>query len=333
MRIPVSPTPAAPVAAPLPTPPPAESPVNETRLVDTFVRLVQIPGPTYEERPVADYLKGEFQALGLAVEEDDAAEKVGSNSGNLIVRVPGNTPGAPKLLFASHMDTARLAVGVKPQVRDGVITSDGRTALGGDNRGGVAEILEAVREVKESGLPHGDVELLFTVAEEAGLEGARALDASKISPKYAYAVDAFLPNQIYIQGRHLLGDGEITAEDVHRFKTEGPNAPIVPPSGTDLSPAEREILDFTAKAMQQEGLTPEFRRIEYAGTDAIALRRKGFNAISLGAGEDRPHTRQERMEVKSLVNATRLIKRLILNAAMAAVPGPAGLAGAVAARA
>lgn len=305
-----------------------DPPVNEQRIVDTFLKFVQTPGPSYQERPVAEAIKAELATMGLTAEEDDAGEKIGGNSGNLIVRVPGTVPGAPKLLFAAHMDTVPLAVGVKPVIANGEIKSDGRTALGGDNRAGVVEILEAVREVKELGLPHGDLELLFTVGEEQGLLGARALDASRISPKYAYAVDVFKPNQVYVQGRHLFlaPEEQFTAAEVERFHEHGPDAPIVPPDSVDLTPQEREILDFTTKAMEQVGLQPEFRRIEFAGTDAVALRRKGFNAISLGAGENRPHTRHEKVEIQDLVNATKLVRQLIVNAAAAAVPGPVGAA-------
>lgn len=319
--------------APPAKPPFEEPPVNEARLVDTFVKMVTTRGESRNERAVADTIKAELATMGLTAEEDDAGRKIGGNTGNLIVKVPGNTEGAPTLLFGAHMDTVPLAVGVKPVIQDGVIRSDGKTALGGDNRAGVSEILEAVRSIKEHNLPHGDIELLFSVGEELGLLGARALDSSKINPTYAFAVDVFKPNQVYVQGRGLfaLPDREPTAEDVRRFKEEGPEAPLIPPDGIELSPKQREILDFTAKAMKDVGLTPEFRRIEYAGTDAVALRRKGFNAISLGAGENRPHTVKEQVEIKDLVDATRLVRRLIVNAALAAVPGPAGLATAVAA--
>ncbi|HXE73210.1 MAG TPA: M20/M25/M40 family metallo-hydrolase [Candidatus Nitrosotenuis sp.] len=304
--------------------------MNESRLVDTFLRLVQVPGPTYEERAIADAIKAELASMGLQAEEDRAGEEIGGNAGNLIVNIPGNVPGAPALLFAAHMDTVDLAVGVRPQMQDGVIRSDGSTALGGDNRAGVAEILEAVREVQENHLPHGDLQLVFTVGEEGGLLGARALDPGKLKARYGYAVDVFKANQIYIQGRHLLGDPEtpITAEEVRRFKETGENAPIIePPPDTELTPAEREILDFTTQAQQDLGMTPEFRRLEFAGTDAIALRRHGLNAISLGAGENRPHSTSEFVRVEDMVNSTRLIRALIHKAALAgAVGGPVGAA-------
>ena len=135
-------------AAPSPTPlTPQTPPINEDRLVDTFLHLTQIPGPTGNERKVADELKKQLGSLGLTVTEDDAAKKVHGNTGNLLVNIPGNVPGAPTLLFASHMDTVPLAVGCRP-IREGdVIRTDGSTALCGDCRAGCSELLEATPKI------------------------------------------------------------------------------------------------------------------------------------------------------------------------------------------
>lgn len=322
----------------------AQTPVNEQRLVDTFLRLVQVPGPSLRERPIADQLKKELSELGLTAREDDAGKVLGGNAGNLIVDIPGNVAQAPSLLFACHMDTVPLAVGVKPQIEKGIIKSDGTTALGGDNRAGCAEVLEAIREIKEQNLPHGPIQLVFTVAEERGLLGAQELDPTQLQADFAYAVDVFKPHQIFTQGRHLLNQPIVLDEHtMDRLHTERQNAPIEPPDWLRLTFEEREILNFTAGAMQDIGFTPEFRKLEWGGTDAIALRQHGFNAISLGAGENNPHTRRETVEVKDLVDATRLIKGLVARAAAvgqerqaarqaaAAVGGPVGAALAQAA--
>lgn len=239
-------------------------------------------------------------------------------------------------MFACHMDTVPLAVGVKPKIENGIIRSDGTTALGGDNRAGCAEVLEAMREVFEQKLPHGPIQLVFTVAEEKGLWGAGELDPKQLKADYAFALDVFKPNQIYTQGRHLLA-GPITEADLDRLHQERDKAPIEPPDWVRLTPNERKILDFTAETMQEIGFTPEFRKLEWGGTDAIALRQHGLNALSLGAGENNPHTRNEYVEVKDLVNATRLVKGLIAKAAAqgsataqaaaaAAIGGPVGAA-------
>jgi di/tripeptidase len=299
-----------------------DPPVNQDRLVDDFLELVVVRGETRNERLIADKIKSELAEMGLEATEDNVGEKIRGNTGNLLVNIPGNVEGAPSLLFAAHMDTVPLAVDSKPVIDDGYIKSDGTTALGGDNRAGVAEILEAVREVKEHNLPHGDLQLLFTVAEEGGLLGAKNMDPSLLTADYGFAVDVFEANQLYTQGRHLLANGEepigeehFTPEGVKAAKEAARNAPVIPPSHLRLSDDEKDIMNLAAGSMQDLGFEPEFKRIEWAGTDAIALRRHGMNAISLGAGEDRPHSRSERVEITDLVRSTQLIRSIIANAA------------------
>lgn len=306
-----------------------DPPVNQERLVNDFLELVVVPGPTKDERQIADKIKEELKEMNLEAVEDNAGEKIGGTTGNLLVNIPGNVEGAPSLLFAAHMDTVPLAVGVKPVMADGYITSDGTTALGGDNRAGVAEILEAVREVKEHNLPHGDLQLLFTVAEEGGLLGAKALDPKVLTADYGFAVDVFEANQVYTQGRHLLVTGEegpsiaeqnLTADDVRAAKKAAWNAPVVPPEHLRLTEDEKKIMGLATDSMQDLGWEPEFKRIEWAGTDAIALRQHGMNAMSLGAGEDNPHSKQERVEIADLVRSTQLIRQIIANAAEGGTP-------------
>jgi di/tripeptidase len=288
---------------------------------------VTVRGETRNERLIADKIKEEAAEMNLEVFEDDAGPKIRGNTGNLWINIPGNVEGAPSLLFAAHMDTVPLAVGCKPVIEDGYIKTDGTTALGGDNRAGVAEILEAVREVKENNLPHGDLQLLFTVGEEGGLLGARALNPELLTADYGFAVDVFEANQLYTQGRHLLVDGQqpvgeehFTPEGVCAAKEAARNAPVIPPEHLRLSEDEEKIMGLATDAMQDLGFKPEFKRIEWAGTDAIALRNHGMNAISLGAGEDNPHTRSERVEIADLVRSTQLIRSIISNAAEGAGP-------------
>ena len=298
-----------------------DPPVNQDRLVHDFLELVQVRGETRNERQIAEKIKSELGEIGLQATEDQAGDKIGGNTGNLLVNIKGNVEGAPSLLFAAHMDTVPLAVNPKPVIEDGYIKSDGTTALGGDNRAGVAEILEAVREIKENNLPHPDMQLLFTVGEEGGLLGARALDPKVLTADYGFAVDVFEANQLYTQGRHLLAGGEkpiseehFTPEGVHAAKDAARNAPVIPPEHLRLSDQETKIMNLAADSMKDLGFEPEFKRIEWAGTDAIALRNHGMNAISLGAGEDNPHTRGERVEIADLIRSTQLIRSIVANA-------------------
>jgi tripeptide aminopeptidase len=124
--------------------------------------------------------------------EDDAGDKVQGNAGNLIVNVKGNID-APAVLLMAHMDTVVPGNGKKPQVVDGVLKSDGNTILGGDDVAGIVIILEALRGLKEQSLEHGDIQAVFTIAEEVGLLGAKNLDYGKIHSKYGFVLDSSGP--------------------------------------------------------------------------------------------------------------------------------------------
>ena len=89
----------------------------------------------------------------------------------------------------AHMDTVEPGSGKVPIINGDIITSDGTTVLGGDDLAGVACILEAIHVLKEQQMPHGDIYVVFSIAEEGGLFGAIGLDISKIPAKYAFVLD------------------------------------------------------------------------------------------------------------------------------------------------
>lgn len=191
-----------------------ENPVNKKRLVDTFLKLVSIDSESYHERKMADFLKKELKSLGLHVEEDDAAEKLAEHyartagkgktgeeaekidpAGNLWTCLPGNLPSEEEnrkkaLLFSSHMDTVSPGNNKKAVIHeDGTITSDGSTVLGADDATGLAEILELIHILKEYNIPHPDIEILFTAAEEPYCQGSRLFDFQKLHARTAYVLD------------------------------------------------------------------------------------------------------------------------------------------------
>ncbi|AMX82977.1 hypothetical protein GS3922_04360 [Geobacillus subterraneus] len=164
--------------------------VNEQRLVDEFLELVQIDSETKHEGEIAKVLKQKFEALGLEVIEDDAAAKTGHGAGNLICTLAATKDGIDPIYFTSHMDTVVPGKGVKPSIRDGYVVTDGTTILGADDKAGLAAMLEAIRVLKEQNIPHGVIQFIITVGEESGLVGAKALDPSLIQAKYGYALDS-----------------------------------------------------------------------------------------------------------------------------------------------
>jgi tripeptide aminopeptidase len=164
--------------------------VNQERLVNEFLELVQVDSETKFEAEIAKVLKEKFSALGVEVFEDDTTGETGHGAGNLICTLPGTKEGVDTIYFTSHMDTVVPGKGIKPSIRDGYIVTDGTTILGADDKAGLAAMLEAIKNLKENNIPHGTIEFIITVGEESGLVGAKALSREKITAKYGYALDS-----------------------------------------------------------------------------------------------------------------------------------------------
>jgi len=162
--------------------------IDETRLLQTFLDLVQIDSPSGQEAAVAADLADRLRALDLDVSTDRA--------GNVLGRWEGS--GAP-LLLSAHMDTVAPGIGIRPIVEDGVIRSDGTTILGGDDKSGVAVILEALTVLHEQGR-RSAVEVAFTVKEETGLIGAQAIDPGWLRAREALVLDSGGPLNAVVHG-------------------------------------------------------------------------------------------------------------------------------------
>lgn len=163
--------------------------VNRKRISEEFCSLVEIDSLSFGERGMGDILKKKLVELGFSVHEDDAEQYYGGNCGNIYGYLEGTQAG-DALLFSAHMDT--VGPGLKKKAvlhQDGTITSDGSTVLGADDLSGIVSILEAVRTIKEQGLPHRSIEVLFTIAEEVYIRGSEAFDFSCIKSKEAYVLD------------------------------------------------------------------------------------------------------------------------------------------------
>ncbi|MBS3951188.1 MAG: M20/M25/M40 family metallo-hydrolase [Peptococcaceae bacterium] len=158
-------------------------------MVQEFISLVSIDSQPLKERQVADALLIIMQDMGLEAFEDGIAKQIGGDTGNIIAKVKGTLPKKPVVAFAAHLDRVSPGLGIKPQIRDEIIYSDGTTILAADDLAGVVQMLEAVRVLKEQNIPHGDVELLFTVSEESGMLGAKNLDRSLLKADVCYFLD------------------------------------------------------------------------------------------------------------------------------------------------
>lgn len=161
-------------------------------IVEVFTILNRPPHPSWHEEAISRALAGHLAGLGLTVRQDEFH--------NLTADVPP-TPGregAPLVILQGHLDMVCAAApgsgydpardSVAVTEREGFLRSDGRSSLGADNNLGNAAVLWLLGQ----GVPHGPLRLLFTVAEEVGLEGAKRVDPAWLAgARYLINTDGF----------------------------------------------------------------------------------------------------------------------------------------------
>ncbi|MDA9436410.1 peptidase T [Bradyrhizobium sp. CCBAU 51627] len=171
---------------------------------------------TEKQKDLGRVLVSELKAIGVADAHLD-------DYGYVYATIPSNTPKkVPAICFCSHMDTSPDVTGkdVKPQVvenyRGGditlpadpsqvirfaehpalkhqigndIITTDGTTLLGADNKAGVAEIMDAAHFfINNPDVKHGTIKILFTPDEEIG-RGVDNVDIKKLGADFGYTMD------------------------------------------------------------------------------------------------------------------------------------------------
>jgi len=162
--------------------------VNTDRLLNLFMDLVQIDSPSLGERNLVDRLKGELKVLGGEIREDNTGEKINGNAGNLIADFTGSI-NYPLIILSAHLDRVEPGRRIRPVIRDNYIVSEGDTILAGDDIIGVAAIIETLKILDERGIEHGPLRVIFSVAEEIGLKGAKGLALSELEADFALVLD------------------------------------------------------------------------------------------------------------------------------------------------
>lgn len=169
------------------------------RMIETFLGLVRIDSPSGEEREISEWLEKDLKRLGGDVVMDDAGQRAGSNTGNLLARFPGTGRGKP-ILLSAHMDTVMPGRGIHP-IREGDrIRSDGSTILGADDKSGLAIILEVLQTLNERKIKYPPVEIVFTICEERGLVGAKQMDLGSLTAQNGLVLDSGPATAIYTRG-------------------------------------------------------------------------------------------------------------------------------------
>ena len=168
---------------------------NFTRAFEIVMELMAISGKTGNEGEVAAYIKSKLLAAGYAEDQllvDDANQKAPtpSNTGNLVLTLPGNIDGARRLLSA-HMDTVPICVDSQPVLKGRTVHSaDPSTGLGADDRAGSAVLLNTALEIIENKLPHPPLTFCWFIQEETGMHGARLVNKEDLAhPELAFNWD------------------------------------------------------------------------------------------------------------------------------------------------
>ena len=156
--------------------------------------LMAVPGGPGGEATVADRVAAVLREAGVpadAISRDDAHLRTGlpappgaTPAGCLSAVLPGRgtLANVPRRMLSAHLDTVPLAVGCDP-VRDGdfIRSANPETALGADDRAGVAAVLTAARTALASDADHPPLTFFFTVQEEVGVRGSRHADLGRLA--------------------------------------------------------------------------------------------------------------------------------------------------------
>lgn len=192
------------------------------------------------ELDLANILANELKELGLENAECD-------EHGYVYASIPASEgcENEPKIGFIAHMDTAPDFSGenVNPLVHDNydgenveligrtikvsdfphlkdlkgktLITSDGTTLLGADDKAGVSEIMTMIEKITKSDIKHGKILIGFTPDEEIG-RGADLFDVERFGADFAYTVDGGEENAIEFENFNAAScEVEITGESIH----------------------------------------------------------------------------------------------------------------------
>ena len=250
--------------------------------VDRFLKYVKYDTQSDEEstsfpssekqKILSKDLAEELKALGLKDAHMD-------EWGYVMATLPSNTnKKVDPIAFIAHVDTSPAVSGlnVNPVIRKNyqggdiklenggwvikvdenpdlknmigfdIITTDGSTLLGADNKAGVAEIIDAVNYLlNHPEVKHGDIKVCFTPDEEVG-RGTEKIDLKKLGAKYAYTIDGSSRGEL---------ETETFSADAVVIKFFGKN--IHPGYAKNVMINSIKIASLFIDSLPKDGLSPE----------------------------------------------------------------------------
>ena len=253
-----------------------------------FSTLCAIPRPSLYEAALRTHLIGWAQTHHIGAIVDEA--------GNLILRKPAS-PGCesmPGVILQGHLDmVCQINAGtqhdferdaINAQVRDGWVVAEG-TTLGADNGIGVALALAAL---EEPGLVHPPLEVLLTVNEESGMDGARGLATGTLQGKTLINLDTEEWGHFYlgcaggvdVELAHACEQEALSADyAILRFDVSGLRGGH---SGIDIHLGRGNAIKLLAEALRDLSAHTDMHLIELnGGTARNAIPREAFAVCAL----------------------------------------------------
>lgn len=256
-----------------------------------FKSICGIPHPSRHEDELADHIMNHASSTGN--------ESFRDNSGNVIVRVPAS-PGREKnrtLILQGHLDMVPVSAEgithdftttpIHPYV-DGDLVKARGTTLGADNGIGVAMMMALL----DDNNPHGPLELLFTVNEEAGMDGARGVESRHFSGKHLINLDTEEWGEVYVSCAG--GADSIVTLDLDREPTAGMDRIMLLKagglkgghSGLDINLSRGNGIIIAARILDKCSMDIPFRLVSLnGGTKRNAIPSGAEAVIALPAGE------------------------------------------------
>jgi dipeptidase D len=258
-----------------------------------FEALTQIARPSRAEEPVIEHVRAWAGERGFELRQDEGR--------NLVIRVPATAgrESAPTVTLQGHLDMVCERDPASPNdpaegrialVRDGDwLTADG-TTLGADDGVAIAAMMALV---EDDTLAHGPLELLMTVAEEVGLEGANALDGSLLRGSTLLNLDSeedgvltvgcagSTDTWIRIEGERAAADADAVTLEVTVGGGQGGH------SGMEIALGRSNALKVLGRALREAHASVPFRLVAFAGGKSRnAIPRDAAATVSVQTGEE-----------------------------------------------
>ena len=236
--------------------------IVKDRLIASFLEMLKNESPSLDELAMGNWLLKYFENRNIEAVMDKCGDEIGGNCGNIIAHINGNIIGEP-LCFSAHMDQISPCSNIKPIIEGNIIKTDGTTTLGGDDKGGIAVILEAIEHILEEKIPHKEIYLLFTVCEEQGLLGCKNLEIDKLPVRDIVIVDASGQAGVIVCKSPAKGNIRVT------FNGRKAHAGIEPENGINAIKVAAEAISNMHIGRIDDETTSNIGRIEGGIADNI----------------------------------------------------------------